>query len=113
MKRVLSPSLLWQETQKWHAPSTVGRQVELRRKFDRYKYPKGKDPTEALYEIEDIASEIAMTGTPVDYQLVYSTFVSSLPDEYEYEVRQLSEMESFDRGEILRKLRSAFEVMQR
>ena len=57
---------------------------------------------EALYEIEVIASDLAVCGYPVPKQEVYGTFIGALPlPEYEYARQTLgTKKEKLTRVEI-------------
>ena len=101
-QRSTSRGKLRQETVEWYCPKTNGNKIQLRKDFNNFHVQKGRNAIPALFGLEDHVELMRDGGIIVDSQSVYGTFVAGLPpSEYEFEIRELSRKQVFDREEIV------------
>ena len=102
IRRSTSLGKFWQETVEWYCPKTTGNKIQLRKDFNNFHVQKGRNPIPALFGLEDHVELMRDAGIIVDSQSIYGTFVAGLPPyEYEFEIRELSRKQVFDREEKL------------
>ena len=86
----------------WYCPKTTGNKIQLRKDFNNFHVQKGRNPIPGLFGLEDHVELMRDAGIIIDSQSVYGTFVAGLPpSEYEFEIRELSRKQVFDREEII------------
>ena len=86
----------------------------MRRKFANSPVPKNADPIPKLFELEDLAQLMRNAGIEVDAQTVLGTFVASLSHEcYDFELRELSRKQVFDRDEIINLIEAQWNLLQK
>ena len=112
-RRSTSPGKFWQETVEWYCPKTTGNKTQLRKDFNNFHVQKGRNPIPALFGLEDHVELMRDAGIIVDSQSVYGTFVAGLPpSEYEFEIRELSRKQVFDREEIINVIQAQYDLLQ-
>ena len=94
---------------------TTGNKIQLRKYFNNFHVQKGRNPIPALFGLEDHVELMRdAAGTIVDSQSVYGTFVAGLPPcEYEFEIRELSRKQVFDREEIINVIQAQYDLLNR
>lgn len=111
-RRSSSPGRFWRETVEYYCPQTTGNKIQFQKDFNAFSIPKGADPIEKYFQLEDHVARMRLTGMVVNDQTMLGTFVTALPPEYELEIRELCRQKEFDPDHVQDTVKAAYDLLR-